>query len=89
MFIFFPSLRHSLNPSPRDAVLVLLLLVTVGVCVEQYPLYAQLDIVEGGEADAGGEGSLDKVHAEPLVEAPPQALRPATQRGRVKLGTGQ
>ena len=57
--------------------------------MEQYPLYAQLDIVEGGDADAGGEGSLDKVHAEPLVEAPPQALRPATQRGRVKLGTGQ
>lgn len=44
--------------------------------VKQCPLEAQLHIVEGGEADAGGDGALDEVHAEALVEAPPQALLP-------------
>ncbi len=47
--------------------------------VEQDPLDAQLHIVEGGKADAGGERALDKVHAEALVEAPPHPLRPGTE----------
>jgi hypothetical protein len=47
--------------------------------VEQNPLEGQLDIVECGETDAGGEGTLDKVHAQALVEAPPQPLRPANR----------